>query len=75
MHIVKALPDAICLSHEKSYWLELIDYEHVSFRYHKCHDHGHLFRDCPPNRTSLENLKNDEQDADGFRKMGKKETT
>ena len=49
MHIAKALLDAINLIHEDSYWVQLLDYEHVPFRCRKCHEHGHLFRECPNN--------------------------
>ena len=71
MHIAKALSNDINLIHEDSDWVHLLDYEHVPFRCHKFHDHGHLFRDCPKNKPS-KNPKNEEKDAEGFQRPGKK---
>ena len=51
MHIAKALPDAIYLSHEDIDWIQPLDYEHIPFRCRKCHEHGNLFRDYPMNKA------------------------
>jgi hypothetical protein len=54
MHIAKTLSDSICLAHEDTEWIQTLDYEHVPFRCHKCHEHGHLFKDCPQNKFSTD---------------------
>ena len=49
MDISKALPGSITLEYQDEVWNQTIDYEHIPFRCRKCHEHGHLFRDCPLN--------------------------
>lgn len=43
MHLVKSLHDAINLIHEDLNWVQPLDYEHVSFRFHKFHEHTTCF--------------------------------
>jgi peptide methionine sulfoxide reductase MsrB len=50
MNIAKALPRAVILEYQDEDWSQTLDYEHISFRCRKCHEHGHLFRDCPLNQ-------------------------
>jgi peptide methionine sulfoxide reductase MsrB len=50
MNIDKALPRAVILEYQDEDWSQTLDYEHISFRCRKCHEHGHLFRDCPLNQ-------------------------
>jgi hypothetical protein len=50
MHIAKSLQDFVYLVHEDLEWIQPVDYEHVSFDCRKCHEYGHLFRDCLMNR-------------------------
>jgi len=50
MDLKQALPDTVSILHEDVEWIQLIDYEHVSFRCRKCHNLGHLFGDCPLNK-------------------------
>lgn len=52
MRLDNALSDAVSLFHDDFEWIQPLDYEHVPFRCYKCHDHGHLFRDCPQNSKS-----------------------
>jgi hypothetical protein len=52
MDISKALPGSITLEYQDDDWSQTIDYEHIPFRCRKCHEHGHLFRDCPLNATA-----------------------
>jgi hypothetical protein len=47
MNISKALPGAVTLEYQDEDWLQTLDYEHIPFRCRRCHEHGHLFRDCP----------------------------
>jgi len=49
-----------------------VDYEHVPFECHKCHEHGHLFRDCPLNKMESNIKTNTGKDTKGFTKVGGK---
>lgn len=49
MHLVKALPYLVSLFHDDFEWVQSIDCEHVPFHCRKCHEHEHIFRDCPLN--------------------------
>jgi hypothetical protein len=49
MDISKALPGSVTLEYQDEDWQQTLDYEHIPFRCRKCHEHGHLFRDCPLN--------------------------
>ena len=50
MNVSKPIMESICLSDEYSEWVQTLDYEHIPFHYHNCHENGHLFRDFPLNR-------------------------
>ena len=50
MNIAKAIPGTVVLEHQDEDWVQTLDYEHIPFRCRKCHEHGHLFRDCPLNQ-------------------------
>ena len=71
MHIAQAIPDAICLSHEDNDWIQPLDYEHIPFRCRKCHEHGHLFRDCPLNKVQ-EKFNSPITDEQGFQYTARK---
>ena len=47
LDLSKELPKAINLSWEDEEWLQPIDYEQIPFRCRKCHEYGHLGRNCP----------------------------
>ena len=47
LDISKDLPDGIDLTWEDEDCFRAIDYEQLPFRCRRCHEHGHLFRDCP----------------------------
>jgi hypothetical protein len=49
MDISKALPGSVTLEYQDEDWQQTLDYEHIPFHCRKCHEHGHLFRDCPLN--------------------------
>ena len=68
MHITKALPDSIILMHEYSKWIQSLDYEQVPFRCCKCHEHGHLYKDCPLNQYHSNLKPTVEKDEEGFQK-------
>lgn len=69
MHLNQVLPDAVSLFHDDIEWVQLIDYKHVPFRCRKCHDLGHLFRDCPLNQKPSSQTSSDKPTPDGFTKV------
>jgi len=69
MRLDKALPDSVSLSHDDYEWIQPLDYEHVPFRCHKCHAHGHLFRDCPLNIKAPVSDPSDMSTQEGFTKV------
>ena len=69
MDLKQPLPYSISLFHEDSEWIQVLDYEHVPFRCRKCHEIGHLFRDCPQNKIPLSPENAETHTADGFTKV------
>ena len=66
MDLTKKLPEAIQMTWEDEYWMQTLDYEQIPFWCRRCHEYGHLFRDCPKNNPNI-NPKNDElQTEEGF---------
>ena len=47
-----------------------MDYEHIPFRCRKYHEHGHLYQDCPKNKTPI--VLTTATDEDSFRKVTEK---
>jgi hypothetical protein len=71
MDISRALPGSITLEYQDEDWGQTIDYEHIPFHCRKCHEHGHLFRECPLN--VLNNNAGEAKQKDGFTAvLGKK---
>jgi hypothetical protein len=54
------------LEYQDEDWAQTIDYEHILFRCQKCHEHGHLFRECPLNNTHKEGNPEIGKNKDGF---------
>ncbi len=50
MELSRALTDEVILEVYNEEWVQTVDYEDIPFKSHKCHEHGHLSRDCPLNR-------------------------
>eukprot|EP00253_Pinus_taeda_P034687 PITA_34687 len=46
MDLSRALPDEVILEVYDEEWVKAVDYEHILFKCHRCHEHGHLLRDC-----------------------------
>ena len=53
-------------------WVQAVDYEHVPFRCHKCHEHGNLYRDFPSNKLESNTKTTTGKDPEGFTKVGGK---
>jgi hypothetical protein len=66
LNIAKALPGSITLEYQDEDWAQTIDYEHIPFRCRKCHEHGHLFRECPLNIAHKEGNPEAGKDKEGF---------
>ena len=69
MHLTKALADSVNLFHDDFQLIQSLDYEHIPFRYRKCHEHGHLFRDSPLNLQSKPPVNDLSKDSEGFTKI------
>jgi len=69
MHLTKTLADSVSLFHDDFEWKQPLYYEHIPFRCRKCHEHGHLFRDCPLNAQSKASSNDSNKDSDGFTKI------
>lgn len=69
MDLKQPLPDTVSFFHEVSEWVQVIDYEQVPFRCRKCHDIGHLYRDCPLNKIPSSPDRSDNNTPDGFTKV------
>jgi hypothetical protein len=50
MDVLRALLESICLGFRDEEWIQNIDYEHIPFQCRRCHEHGHLIRECPLNK-------------------------
>jgi hypothetical protein len=63
MNMTTTLPESITISFQDNEWVQPIDYEHIPFRCRKCHEHRHLFWDCPQNQSSITNKGKEEKDT------------
>ena len=50
MNIAEPLSEYIKLEYHDEIWQQPIDYEHIPFRCRRCHEYGHLFKQCPLNK-------------------------
>lgn len=51
MDVIGALHEELWLEYRDEVYFQAIDYEQISFRCRKCHEHGHMFREFPMNKT------------------------
>jgi len=72
MDLSGALMDAIILEVYDEEWVQAMDYEHIPFRCRKCHEHGHLYRDCPMNNVERNVKTTVDKNPEGFTKVGGK---
>jgi len=66
MDLFGALPDEIILEVFDEEWVQRVDYEHISLRCHKCHEHGHLLTDFPLDKAENKGTTNTMKDNDSF---------
>jgi hypothetical protein len=50
MDVSGALPEAISLEFRDEEWIQSINYEQIPFRCRRCHENGHLIRECLLNK-------------------------
>ena len=68
MNITEPLPDTIELEYHDEIWNQTLDYEHIPFRCRRCHEYGHLLRECPIT------LAEKARDAENERRYGTRKT-
>jgi len=70
MYVSRTLLDEVILEVFDEEWVQIVDYEHIPFRCRRCHEHGHLFRDCP--LSKIENISKSTimKDTESFHKVG-----
>lgn len=61
MNIAEPLPKYIELEYHDEIWQQPMDYEHIPFRCRRCHEYGHLFKQCPLNKEE-ETLRKQEEE-------------
>lgn len=54
LNVSGALHEGLWLEYRDEEYFQALDYEQIPFRCRKCHEHGHLIRDCPLNRKEIE---------------------
>ena len=79
MDLTKELQEAIRMSWEDEDWLQTLDYKQIPFRCQRCHEHGHLIRDCTmniPKPTTRKEMENQDQGftrVSSWKKGGRKQ--
>ena len=61
MNISDPLPEYIELEYHDEIWQQPMDYEHIPFRCRRCHEYGHLFKQCPLNKEEETTRKKEEE--------------
>ena len=64
--------DRIALSWDEEDWFQAIDDEKIHFRCKRCHEHGHVFRDCPQNKITRGKKYQENQYSEGFTRVPNK---
>eukprot|EP00253_Pinus_taeda_P012716 PITA_12716 len=64
-----ALLEEIILEVFDEEWVQIVYYDHIPFRCHKCHEHGHIFRDCPLNKEMNKSRSTIVKEANNFQKV------
>jgi hypothetical protein len=66
MDVSGALSKAISMEFKDEEWIQNIDYEQITFRCRRCHEHGNLIRECPLNKRQEAVNPKTQQDEEGF---------
>jgi hypothetical protein len=66
MNISKSLLGFVTLEYKDEEWNQTIDYEHIPFRFRKCHEHNNLFRNFPVNGPQTNPVIASKKSKDGF---------
>ena len=69
MDLSGALSDEVILEVFDEEWIQTVDYEHIPFRCHRCHEHGHLFRDFPLSKIENKSKATTMKDIESFHKV------
>lgn len=69
MDLSGGLPDEVILEVFDEDWLKTVDYEHIPFRCHKCHEHRHLFKYFPLSTVDNRSKQNSMKDTESFQKV------
>ena len=48
-NIANPISRLVELEYHKEVWQQTLEYEHIPFRCRRCHEYGHLFKECPLN--------------------------
>ena len=66
MDVSGALHEGPWLEFRDEVFFQAIDYEQIPFRCHRCHEHGHLFRECSLNKQTKKIKEGVAKDQEGF---------
>ena len=66
MDVSGALHDGLWLEFRDELFFQAIDYEKIPFQCRKFHEHSHMFRECPTNKTSEKAKENSVKNQEGF---------
>jgi len=69
MDLSVALPDEVILEVFDEEWVKIVDYKHIPFRCHRCHEHEHLLRDYPLSKAENKSKINTTKDTNRFHKV------
>eukprot|EP00253_Pinus_taeda_P013029 PITA_13029 len=61
VNLAEPLPDHVEVEYHDEVWEQPVDYEHIPFRCRKCHEYGHLVRQCPLNKEDEQRRSQEEQ--------------
>eukprot|EP00253_Pinus_taeda_P008955 PITA_08955 len=61
VNLAEPLPDHVEVEYHDEVWEKPVDYEHIPFRCRKCHEYGHLVRQCPLNKEDEQRRSQEEQ--------------
>lgn len=76
MNIADPILDIVELEYHEEVWQQTLDYEHIPFRCRRCHEYGHLYKECPLTIEEEEqrnkHQRKNQEDHDGFQKVKRK---